>query len=325
MTEKVLITGGCGFLGRGLMRRNRVDNLGWSITAMNRDEAKQIRVRAQFPETHFIKADVSAPVDYLVNIFSGYDVIIHAGANKLVDVGERSAFEVFKNNGEGSRNVAIAAIAAGVRQVIGISSDKAVQPVSTYGNSKMMMERLFQEADTLSQTQFTCPRYGNVVGSTISIFTYFAEQMAKEGYIRLTVPEMTRFYMSVDEAIDAILFSYHYAQRGSVVIPPMQSMSVGDAARLFLDLPPDYCLDLDKRVHIVGPRPGEKLHESLLHEQESVRVHTRQDVSGGYWELRPSIEGDQGTVPFTITSDKAPLGPMPFERMRALVEEAKTI
>lgn len=334
---KCLITGGNGFLGRGIIRRARKENWDWDITTLSRDESKQIRVNSMFPGVRTVKGDVSDDIDYLSRLLAGFDIVIHAGANKLVDVGERSAFEVVKNNIVGSEHLARAAIKAGVKQVIGISSDKAVQPVNTYGMSKAVMERIFQEADTLSDTEFTCARYGNVVGSTISIFTYFDQQMKELGYIKLTVPEMTRFYMSVDEAIDAILFSQLVAKRASVVIPRMQSMSVGDAARLFLNMSPDCPIDNDERIKIVGPRPGEKLHESLLHEQESVRITgPRGDIginmdgsltegSKLYWELRPSIEGAQRDIAFSITSDKAPLGPMPFDRMRELVEDAKTV
>lgn len=324
---RVLVTGGCGFLGRGILRRNRRDNLGWEITVLNRDEAKQIKVRAQYPEAHFVKADVSSPPDYLANIFLGHDVVIHAGANKLVDVGERSVLELIKNNVEGSRNVALAAVIAGVRQVIGISSDKAVQPVNTYGMTKSLMERIFQEADTLSQTQFVCARYGNVVGSTISIVLYFQEQLGRLGHILVTNPEMTRFYMGVDEAIDAILYSMDKADRGSVVIPKMQSMSVADVARLVLNVPEEFPLQpsVDSGVmKVIGARPGEKLHESLLHTQESVRVIENQ-VHQSYYELRPSIEGAQRNCEFEITSDKPPLGKMKRQLMLDLIKDAATI
>ena len=319
---KVLVTGGSGFLGRGILRRAISDELNWEITVLNRDEAKQVKVKAQYPAAHFIRADVSAPVDYLANIFRGHDLIIHAGANKLVDIGERSVLELIRNNVEGSRNVALAAVVAGVPQVIGISSDKAVQPVNTYGMTKALMERIFQECDTLSPyTQFTCARYGNVVGSTISILTYFKEQMEKQGYIQLTNPAMTRFYMGVDEAIDAILYSINEAKRGAVVIPKMQAMSVAEFARLFLELPEDAEINENTpRVKIIGNRPGEKLHESLLHFQESVRTNW---TGGNYYELRPSIEGDQGHCdPFEITSEFPPLGQMNRERMSALIADS---
>lgn len=322
---KALITGGAGFLGRGFLRRAQREAWGWQLAIMSRDEAKHIRVNSAYPGVRTVKGDVSDDVDYLARLFDGYDLIIHAGANKLVDVGERSAFEVVKNNVIGSEHVARAAMKAGVKRVIGISSDKAVQPVNTYGGSKFLMERLFQEADTLSPTDFVCARYGNVVGSTISIVLYFREQLRDLGYIKVTDPAMTRFYMGVDEAIDAVLYSLD-AQSGAVVIPKMQAMSVADVARLVLKLLPGEDIENDPRVRVVGARPGEKLHESLLHEQESVRAVLPCDPKGQYYELRPSVEGAQvGRDPFTITSDRPPNGWMPWDRMEALIEDAATL
>lgn len=320
---KVLITGGNGFLGRGLLRRATKEHWDWDITTLSRDESKQIKVNSMFPNVKTVKGDVSDDVDYLARLLYGFDIVIHAGANKLVDVGERSAFEVVKNNIVGSEHLAKAAIKAGVKKVVGVSSDKAVQPVNTYGMSKAVMERIFQEADTLSDTEFTCARYGNVVGSTISIVGYFENQLRDDGYIKVTDPNMTRFYMGVDEGIDAVMHAIEYAQRGSVVIPLMMSMSVRNVACLVLGLPLDTDFKGDKRVDIVGPRPGEKLHECLLHEQESVRISNRiEDQS--YYELRPPVE--KGCCePFEITSDKPPLGQMPFTRMRELIEDAKTV
>lgn len=323
MTKKVLITGGAGFLGRGFIRRAHAEDWDWDITVFSRDEAKHVKVMSRWPDVRCIKGDVSDDVDDLARVFSGYDYVIHAGANKLVDRGEFSAFEVMRNNVIGSANVAKAAIRAGVERVIGISSDKAVQPVNTYGTSKLLMERLFQEADTLSDTAFVCARYGNVVGSTISIVLYFREQLAKEGKIKITVPEMTRFYMGVDEAIDAVLYSLDHAQHGAVVIPAMMAMTVADVARLVLGINPACELSdtfTHGRVEIVGPRPGEKLHELLLHKQESVRL-VEFPFRTGFWELRPSIEG--GTEEEReITSADPPLGWMPYDRMEALIADA---
>lgn len=331
MTKKVLITGGAGYLGRGFIRRTygagrgftgpALDCLDWEITVFSRDEAKHVLVLNRWPDVRIIKGDVRAPVDDLARAFSGYDYIIHAGANKLVDRGEFSAFEVVRNNIVGSEHVALAAMRACVERVIGISSDKAVQPVSTYGASKFVMERLFQEADAGSDTAFVCARYGNVVGSTISIVLYFREQLKKEGKIKVTVPEMTRFYMGVDEAIDAVLYAINEAERGAVVIPGMMAMSTADVARLVLDMLPGEDICSDPRVEIIGPRPGEKLHEFLLHQQESPRVSRE---IGRFWELRPPVE--RGTHPeFAITSADPPLGWMPNDRMEALIDDAATL
>lgn len=319
---KVLMTGGAGFLGRGFLRRIHRENWDWEPTVFSRDESKHVRVLNQWPDVRIIKGDVTMPVDELARIFSGYDYVIHMGANKLVDRGEFSAFEVMRNNVVGSEHVALAAMRAGVERVIGISSDKAVQPVNTYGASKFMMERLFQEADTKSDTAFVCARYGNVVGSTISIVLYFREQLAKEGKIKITVPEMTRFYMGVDEAIDAVLYAINCAQPGAVVIPKMMAMTVADVARLVLGINPANELSdtfTHGRVEIVGPRPGEKMHEALVHQQESVRMDNGANTN--YWELRPSIEGGKHPT-FEITSERPPLGWMPYDRMEALIEDA---
>lgn len=325
---KVLITGGNGFLGRGILRRAQREGWDWDITTMSRDEAKMLRVAGRYPNVRTIKGDVSDDVDYLARLLDGQEVVIHAGANKLVDVGERSAFEVYRNNIVGSEHLARAAIKAGVRRVIGISSDKAVQPVNIYGMSKAVMERLFQEADGIGDTQFVLARYGNVVGSTMSIVLFFEEQLERHGYMSVTNPAMSRFYMGVDQAIDIILYALNRAQRGSVAIAKMAAMTVADVARLVLGLPRE-CdpLELlgDKRIRIVGARPGEKLHESLLHEQESVRVCALAPGPGDYWELRPSPEPLCNPTPFSITSADPPLGWMPFDRMRELIEDAKTV
>jgi FlaA1/EpsC-like NDP-sugar epimerase len=131
--------------------------------------------------------------------------------------------------------------------------------------------------------------------------------------------------MGVDEAIDAVLYSLA-AKRGAVVIPKMQAMTVADVARLVLELDPGEVIESDPRVHIVGARPGEKLHEALLHEQESVRVAERWPTPT-YYELRPSIEGatQHATNTFCISSADPPLGWMRFARMEALIEDAATL
>lgn len=319
---KVLITGGNGFLGRAFLRRARNEQWDWEITTMSRDESKIVKVQTAYPEFRTIKGDVSDDIDYLARLFMGFDVIIHAGANKLVDIGERSALEVVRNNVIGSEHVAKAAIKAGVKKVVGISSDKAVQPVNTYGMSKALMERIFQEADGLSDTEFTCPRYGNVVGSTISIVLYFQNQLEDMGFIKVTNPNMTRFYMGVDESIDTVLYSLNQAQRGSVVIPLMHAMSVKNVANLVLGNSPDTDIENNKLVRIVGERPGEKLHEALLHTQESVRVLP--PISKMYYELRPPTE-PPSRLPFLITSDKPPLGWMSFDRMKFLIKDAADV
>lgn len=325
---RVLCTGGAGFLGRGILAAIERGDLDFDITVLSRDESKHIRVRERFPFARIIRGDVTEDVDQLARIFTGHDMVIHAGANKLIDIGEYNAREVVRNNVIGSEHVADAAMRASVKRVVGISTDKAVQPANVYGASKMIMERIFQNADEQSSTEFTCARYGNVVGSTISVVLYFRDQLAKDGAIQLTDPNMTRFYMGVDEAIEAIQAAMA-CERGSIVIPKMHGMRLPDVARIALGLQPDEPLPDDK-VRVVGPRAGEKIHESLLHMQESVRVKPnfgiegRSDEDARYFELRP-VGVTLRDVPFEIMSDKPPLGWMPFDRMLALIEEAQHV
>lgn len=323
LTGKVLITGGAGYLGRGILRQAQFERWPAQFTIMSRDEAKHVKVRQRYPGVNIIRGDVSDDVSWLTRLFMGHDTIIHAGANKLVDIGEATAFEIVKNNIVGSDHVARAAINAGVETVVGISSDKAVQPVNVYGMSKAVMERLFQEADTLSDTRFICARYGNVVGSTISVVLYFRQQLAEQGYINVTVPEMTRFYMGIEQAVNIIVYSANHAQHGAVTIAKMQAMQLADVARLALGRGKDdeAPITADNRVHIVGARPGEKIHESLLHEQESVRIdHELPD----YWELRPATEKGKHK-PFAIVSNKPPGGWMTPEKMQLLIDDAVNV
>lgn len=340
MTLRVLCTGGAGYLGRGVLAAIERGDLPWEITVFSRDESKHIRVRERFPFARIIRGDVTEDVEQLARVFAGHDVVIHAAANKLIDIGEYNAREVVHNNVTGSQHVAEAAMRAGIRRVVGISTDKCVQPVNIYGATKMVMERLFQNADEQSETEFTCARYGNVAGSTISVVLYFRDQLAKDGVIQLTDPNMTRFYMGIDEAVAAIQEAL-VAERGSVVIPKMHAMRLPDVARIALGLSEytddgipenrrrDPVLD-DPRVKVVGPRAGEKIHESLLHRQESVRVKPcfgpegQSDAFTSYFELRP-VGQVMRQAAFEITSDKPPLGWMPFARMEQLIEEAKGV
>lgn len=320
---KVAILGGAGYLGRGFLRRIQAEGLPWDPTVISRDESKHSRVLARYPGTRIIRADVSESVDNLTRIFTGHDIVIHAAANKLVDIGELHAWEVVKNNIVGSMNVAQAAHRAGVGQVIGISSDKAVQPVNVYGMTKSVMERLFQEADSWGDTQFTCARYGNVVGSTISIATYFREQLERDGFIQVTNPAMSRYYFGVDSAIDLVVSTLNSARRGSVAIPrKMQAMTVADFAAVALDRPFD---PKDAKVKIVGERPGEKLHEALLHEQESVRVLLG-DGGQGFYELRPPGEIHRTREDAFSLSSACPSGGwMTGPEMLALVQDSLSV
>jgi UDP-N-acetylglucosamine 4,6-dehydratase len=182
---------------------------------------------------------------------------------KYVPQGEQNVTEAVAVNVDGSRNVVKAAIRNNVQRVVGISTDKACQPVNVYGMTKLLMERLFQEADGWSDTSFNITRYGNVVSSSGSVIPLFQRQ-AKEGQITLTNPSMTRFWLTVNEAVELIVQALREPQGGTVLIPRLRSLSMRDVARAAaaVAVGADKAHDVEYRT--IGPRFGEKVHEDML-------------------------------------------------------------
>ncbi|KKM24810.1 hypothetical protein LCGC14_1601370 [marine sediment metagenome] len=329
LSGSVLITGGAGFLGRGILRR--AEREGWpaAFTIVSRDDAKHVKLQQRFPGVHTILGDVADDRSRLTWLMEGFDTVIHAAASKYVDRAEHAAHDTIRTNVHGSENVIAAAFAAGVKRVVGISTDKACQPVGVYGASKFIMERLLQEAAlTLPATRYTGVRYGNVAGSTGSVIPLFYKQLAETGTIKLTDPRMTRFWMSVDEAVDTILVALSDdVEPGAIVIPRPRAMAMHDLALMVLGH--NEHIPLPPEVEIVGVRPGEKRHESLIHVQESVRVKPLEDGdyryrSAPYLQLLPPGQVVREDA-FEITSSYPPGGWMGPEEMRGLIEDAETV
>jgi len=311
---KVLVTGGAGFLGRGILRRQARGDLDWEITVYSRDETKQELCRRRYPSARYVLGDVQNTERLGVSM-TGHDVVIHAAALKYIPEAELNAAECIGVNLNGSESVVRAARWAGVKQVVGISTDKACQPVNVYGATKMVMERLFAESSGTiwdgKQLAFTCVRYGNVVGSTGSVIPLFQQQLVDLGRVRVTNPAMTRFWLGIDEAIDLVLLALTKAQPGSVVVPLARAMTVLDVARAAT-------LD-DVEVEVIGQRPGEKEHELLLHYEESVRARKHKD----WFELLPpGAKG--GADAFTIASH-SPHRRMSVTEMRWLIADAAEV
>lgn len=306
---KVFVTGGAGFLGRGLLRKAEKENWPCEFTVYSRDETKQVEARKRWPDVRYILGDVR-DYDRLEVAVAGHDIIIHGAALKYVPESEFNVAEAIVVNIGGTENTVRAAVRMGIPKVIGISTDKACRPVNVYGATKMLMERLFAEACDWGSTSFMCVRYGNVVGSTGSVIPLFQQQLAQSGQVKLTDPNMTRFWLSVDEAIDLIVFvaaSYDEESCGSVIIPRCGAMKMGDLARTIAG----------EVVEIVGPRPGEKQHEELVHFQESGRAKN----FGPYIELRPATEPGEGEQ-WTYASHD-PSRWITQDEMRGFIEEAE--
>lgn len=319
LSGRVFVTGGAGFLARGLYRRAERENWPCEFTAFSRDDAKHVALMKRFPMVRCVRGDVSGHRDFLTAAMMGHETVIHAAAVKYVDLAETNVLDTVKVNVYGSENVAWAAIRAGVSRCIGISTDKACQPVNVYGMTKAVMERIFIEAGRVqTETDFTLCRYGNVVGSTGSVIPKFKEQLARDGVVSVTNPDMTRFWMSVDEAVDVIILASQ-THPGSTVIPLPKAMTLLDVVHAALGS------DFTK-VRIVGVRPGEKMHEDLLHEQESVRarlVGLSGDWPDRHYELRPPGE-ILHAEPFSLPSSN-PHAWLSAAEMAALIADAETV
>jgi UDP-N-acetylglucosamine 4,6-dehydratase len=262
----VLVTGGTGSFGRKftglLLREHRPQKL----IIFSRDELKQHEMRQLYPEAahpslRFFIGDVRDR-DRLQRAFHGVDIVIHAAALKQVPACEYNPFEAIQTNVMGAKNIIDAAIDQGVKRVVALSTDKAVNPANLYGATKLCAEKLFVQGNTYaagSGTRFSCVRYGNVVGSRGSVIPLFEEQR-KNGKITITDARMTRFWITLEQGVQLVIKAAERMQGGEVFVPKIPSMNIMDLAE---------AIAAGCKVETIGIRPGEKLHEVLISEDEA--------------------------------------------------------
>ncbi|MCV0366644.1 MAG: SDR family NAD(P)-dependent oxidoreductase [Nitrosopumilus sp.] len=265
--KKILITGGTGSLGQALTKRlleMKVD----TIRIFSRNEEKQIQMENQFNDNRlrFFLGDIN---DYerLKRAFEDIDIVFHTAALKHVPKIEYNPFEAIKTNVIGSQNVINACLHENVEKAVAIGTDKAVSPLNTYGATKLLMEKLFVTANNFADpekhlTKFISVRYGNVFGSSGSVIPLFLEQIKQKKKITITDPKMTRFSITMDEALDFILNATNSGKGSEIFVPKMRAYKIMDLK--------DALSDLFENVseEIIGIRAGEKLHEILISEDE---------------------------------------------------------
>lgn len=279
----ILITGGAGFLGRGILRyieRNRIDA---RVTVYSRDEHKHHALRERYPGVRTVLGDVR-DAERLRMVMTGHEVVIHAAAMKHIPEAERDANEAIAVNVVGSHTVFAAASETLVKKVVAISTDKATSPRNTYGATKMLMERSMQEHARLSTTtQYAAVRYGNVVSSTGSVVPLFRKQIRAGQPVTVTSERMTRFWLAIDDAVRLVERALTPARPGgNIYIAECPAMYVTDVANTAARLEGRDRAD----ISIIGVRPGEKLHEVLLDKHEAVYSRRTAD---GYYELPPAL------------------------------------
>ncbi|HLJ93354.1 MAG TPA: UDP-N-acetylglucosamine 4,6-dehydratase (inverting) [Gemmataceae bacterium] len=257
--KSVLITGGTGSLGNQLAQMLLRHSKARRVIVLSRDEFKQYTMQQTFAGAEalrFFLGDVRDK-DRLRRAFEGADYVIHAAALKQVPAAEYNPFEFINTNVLGAQNVINAALDTGVRRVVALSTDKAANPINLYGATKLCSDKLFVAGNSYRgprDTGFAVVRYGNVVGSRGSVIPFFLEKR-KTGSLPITHPDMTRFWITLEQAANFVLNALRHMQGGEIFVPKIPSMRITDLARL---------IGPECRQDIVGIRPGEKLHEMLV-------------------------------------------------------------
>lgn len=282
----LLITGGTGTFGKAFIDLCIRDGLYRKIVIFSRDEYKQHLLQSSLTKTlghnetydrfRFFLGDVRDR-ERLRTAFKGVEHVIHAAALKHVSFCEYNPSEALLTNVDGTKNVCDVACELGVPNVVCLSTDKAVEPINFYGSTKMLGERYAVHSNVYGgmRTRVSCVRYGNIMGSRGSVVETFRDDISRKGCFDITDERMTRFWMQISSAAEMVLWTLLNARGGEVVLPRLRASRVFDVARL---------LDSEMPYRVVGIRPGEKLHEQLLHRREHERTFEHPD---GYYVVVP--------------------------------------
>ena len=300
----VLITGGTGSLGKALIAELLANHDPRRLIVLSRDELKQFDLRRAYadePRLRWFLGDIRDP-RRLHRAFDGVDYVIHAAALKQVDTAEYNPFEFVDTNVNGSRNVIDAAIDAGVKKVVALSTDKASSPVNLYGATKLVADRMFVSGNSYSgndRTRFAVVRYGNVSGSRGSIVTVWRDLAARGASLPITDERMTRFWITLPQAVKLVLDSFEIMHGGELYVPRIPSLRITDLAEAIAP---------GAAHHEIGIRPGEKLHEEMISFDDARRTLLVGDryiiqPSIGGWDYAPPAEAVQVPDGFAYHSD----------------------
>ncbi|MCL2913050.1 UDP-N-acetylglucosamine 4,6-dehydratase (inverting) [Shewanella corallii] len=280
--KSILITGGTGSFGqkytKTLLERYNPKRL----IILSRDELKQFEMQQKFhaPCMRYFIGDVR-DVERLKQAFRGVDYVIHAAALKQVPSAEYNPMECIKTNINGAENVIQAAIANNVKKVIALSTDKAANPINLYGATKLASDKLFVAANNMvgqGETRFAAVRYGNVVGSRGSVVPFFKSKIAEGAEsLPITHPDMTRFWITLQDGVDFVLKNFARMQGGEIFVPKIPSVRITELASAYAP---------DMRQEIVGIRPGEKMHEIMCPADDSHHTIEFDD----HFVISPSIK-----------------------------------
>ncbi|MFE3576820.1 UDP-N-acetylglucosamine 4,6-dehydratase (inverting) [Lysinibacillus sp. NPDC059133] len=300
--KTVLVTGGTGSFGKKFIRKILNEDVK-KVIVFSRDELKQYEMKQEFKDERirFFIGDVRDK-ERLYRAFDDVDIVIHAAAMKHVDACEYNPFEAVKTNIHGAQNIIEAAIDRGVERVIALSTDKACSPVNLYGATKLASDKLFVAANAYvgeKKTRFAVVRYGNVVGSRGSVVPFF-KKIKDKRKLPITDERMTRFWITLDQGVQFVLDNLERMYGGEIFVPKIPSMKVTDLAKAIAP---------ECEIEIIGIRPGEKLHEAMIMEDDA--RHTVEfdnyyviQPEFPFWSPKFTEGGKKLPEGFEYTSDK---------------------
>jgi UDP-N-acetylglucosamine 4,6-dehydratase len=321
--SSILVTGATGSFGKAFLGYALANLDPQRIVVFSRDELKQYEVRQMFgddPRLRFFIGDIRDR-DRLARAMHGVDHVVHAAALKQVDTAEYNPSEYVATNINGSQNVIDAAINAGVKKVVALSTDKASSPINLYGATKLVADKLFIAGNHYAAThptRFSVVRYGNVMGSRGSVVPFFRKLNAEGKSLPITDKRMTRFWITLDAAVQFVVDSFEVMQGGELFVPRIPSMRILDLVEAVAP---------DAPTHEMGMRPGEKLHEEMIASDDSRRTlrfpdrYVVQPVVAS-WGYKTPEGGDRVPDGFNYRSDNNDLW-LEVDEMRELLREAK--
>ena len=297
--KKILITGGTGSLGKALAKK-LLELDADIVRIFSRNENNQTTMESEFDDDRlrYFIGDVR-DLPRLIKAMEDVDIVYHAAALKHVPVVEYNPFEAIKTNVLGSQNVIDACLHENIETVVCVGTDKAVSPLNTYGATKLLMEKLFVTASNYTnrerhKTKFIAIRYGNVLGSSGSVVPTLLKQIESGRNITITDPNMTRFNITMNQALDFIIRSSKKGNGGEVFIPKLKAYSLGILKEAILEV-----LEKDVKTELISVRPGEKYHESLISSEEIRNTFEDKD---DYVILEDSLQNNIKTKKSTLTN-----------------------
>lgn len=324
--KQILVTGGCGSIGSQITKR-ALDQGADTVRVLENDEAALFELQQEIDDTSCLRTLLGdiRDRDRLRLAIEDIDIVFHAAALKHVELNEYNPFEAVQTNVQGTQNLVRAAIEEEVESFVAISTDKASNPTSVMGATKLLSERLVIAANAYKghrDTEFSCVRFGNVLGSSGSVVPLFYDQITSGGPVTVTDPEMTRFLMPIDEAVDLVFSANKQMKGGEIFVFKMPTFDVGTLAETMIDAYGPNPSD-DIEIEIIGSRPGERMHEKLLSKDELQNTVEQSDM----FIIYPEIDIDDcqqcnETISLTSEYTSASKEPLSADELLNMIEQA---